>query len=112
VDHFANAWTALRLAVAGLGDADFAQPSGCTGWLATRPGVPSDLIAHLPDAAAPPAVGLVRSREMLERIAGSAFPASMSDPGALLIGTGRCDPTDEQTAELGPLAARLPLVLG
>jgi hypothetical protein len=71
-----------------------------------------DLIAHLPDAAAPPADGLVRSREMLERIAGSAFPASMSDPDALLIGTGRCDPTDEQTAELGPLAARLPLVLG
>jgi hypothetical protein len=71
-----------------------------------------DLIVHLPDAAAPPADGLVRSREMLERIAGSAFPASMSDQDALLIGTGRCDPTDEQTADLGPLAARLPLVLG
>jgi hypothetical protein len=33
-----------------------------------------DLIAHLPDAAPPPAEGLARSREMLEQIAGSGFP--------------------------------------
>ena len=68
-----------------------------------------DLIAHLPDAAEPPAEGLARSREMLETIAGSAFPASFSDRDALLIGTGRRAPTDAEASELG---ARLPLVLG
>ncbi|HEV2783165.1 MAG TPA: maleylpyruvate isomerase N-terminal domain-containing protein [Actinophytocola sp.] len=77
-----------------------------------------DLIAHLPDAAdlpgaaQPPAGGLARSREMLETIAGAAFPASFSDTDALLIGTGRRAPTGAQRAELGGLAAKLPLVLG
>ncbi|MBD0424513.1 maleylpyruvate isomerase N-terminal domain-containing protein [Streptomyces sp. TRM S81-3] len=71
-----------------------------------------DLIAHLPDAAEPPAEGLARSREMLEKIAGVAFPPSFSDEDALLIGTGRRAPGAAQKAELGELAARLPLVLG
>jgi hypothetical protein len=71
-----------------------------------------DLIAHLPDAAQPPAQGLARSREILEKIAGAAFPASFSDTDALLVGTGRREPTGAQTAELGELAAKLPLVLG
>ena len=71
-----------------------------------------DLIAHLPDAAEPPAEGLARSREMLEKIAGTAFPASFSDTDALLAGTGRRAPTDAEKAELGELAAKLPLVLG
>ncbi|MGP3970348.1 maleylpyruvate isomerase N-terminal domain-containing protein [Streptomyces sp. 6N223] len=74
-----------------------------------------DLIAHLPDAARPPAAGLARSREMLEKIAGAAFPASFSDRDALLVGTGRRAPTDAEKAELdelGGLAAKLPLVLG
>lgn len=71
-----------------------------------------DLIAHLPDAAAPPAEGLARSREMLEKIIGATFPASFSDNDALLVGTGRRAPTDAETAELGELAASLPLVLG
>lgn len=71
-----------------------------------------DLIAHLPDAAEPPTEGLARSREMLERIARAAFPASFSDKDALLIGTGRRAPTGAEEAELGGLAARLPLVLG
>ncbi|MEU9111739.1 maleylpyruvate isomerase N-terminal domain-containing protein [Streptomyces sp. NPDC048483] len=71
-----------------------------------------DLVAHLPDAAEPPAEGLARSREMLERIAGTAFPASFSDKDALLVGTGRRAPTGAEKAELGELAARLPLVLG
>ncbi|MGV9347868.1 maleylpyruvate isomerase N-terminal domain-containing protein [Streptomyces spiralis] len=71
-----------------------------------------DLIAHLPDAAPPPAEGLARSRELLERIAGAVFPASFSDTDALLIGTGRRSPGAAETAELGELAARLPLVLG
>ncbi|MEU5610233.1 maleylpyruvate isomerase N-terminal domain-containing protein [Streptomyces sparsogenes] len=71
-----------------------------------------DLVAHLPDAAQPPAEGLARSREMLEKIAGTAFPASFSDTDALLVGTGRRVPTDAERAELGESAGRLPLVLG
>lgn len=71
-----------------------------------------DLIVHLPGAAEPPAESLARSREMLESIAGTAFPASLSDKDALLVGTGRQAPTDAQNAELGEMAAKLPLVLG
>ncbi|WP_326736823.1 maleylpyruvate isomerase N-terminal domain-containing protein [Streptomyces sp. NBC_01022] len=71
-----------------------------------------DLVAHLPDAADPPAEGLARSRALLEAIAGAAFPASLPDRDALLIGTGRRGPTEAETAELGGLAARLPLFLG
>jgi uncharacterized protein (TIGR03083 family) len=218
VDLFSHAWTALRTAVADLRDGDFAQPSGCSGWLVrdlvchliidaqdvlitlvtpaetepTRNAVtywdvaqtpPSgddpldalivrlaaayqeprllkfhlddvgaaagraaelcdpgmrvstrdevltagdylsayvmewtlhhlDLIAHLPGAVEPPAEGLARSREMLEKVAGAAFPASFSDTDALLVGTGRRAPTDAETAALGELAAKLPLVLG
>ncbi|WP_328458643.1 maleylpyruvate isomerase N-terminal domain-containing protein [Amycolatopsis sp. NBC_00438] len=65
-----------------------------------------DLVA----GARPP--GLARTREMLEKIAGTPFPASFSDTDALLIGTGRRAPSDAETAALGDLAARLPLVLG
>lgn len=71
-----------------------------------------DLIAHLPKVAEPPAEGLARSREMLEKIAGAAFPASWSDKDALLVGTGRRAPTGAEKAELGELAAKLPLVIG
>ncbi|MFE1772044.1 maleylpyruvate isomerase N-terminal domain-containing protein [Streptomyces sp. NPDC059008] len=71
-----------------------------------------DLIAHLPDAARPPAEALARSRALLEQIAGAAFPASFSDQDALLVGTGRRAPTGEERAALGQLAARLPLFLG
>ncbi|MFI6505482.1 maleylpyruvate isomerase N-terminal domain-containing protein [Nonomuraea typhae] len=71
-----------------------------------------DLVAHLPGVPGPPAEGLARTREMLEKIAASAFPASFSDADALLVGTGRLAPTGAQKAELGELAARLPLVLG
>jgi uncharacterized protein (TIGR03083 family) len=71
-----------------------------------------DLIAHLPDAAEPPAEGLSRSRAMLEKIAGATFPTSLSDKDALVIGTGRRVPTDAEQTELGELAAKLPLILG
>ncbi|KUN23452.1 maleylpyruvate isomerase [Streptomyces antibioticus] len=71
-----------------------------------------DLIAHLPDAAAPPSAGLARSRALLEQIAGAAFPASFSDADALLVGTGRRPPTDAERAELGELDKKLPLILG
>ncbi len=70
-----------------------------------------DLIAHIPGAAEPPAESLAWSREMLEKIAGVAFPASLSDIDALLVGTGRRAPTDAEKADLGELAAKLPLVL-
>ena len=71
-----------------------------------------DLIAYLPDAAKPPAEGLARSREMLEIIAGAAFPLSFSDKDALLVGTGRRALTAAEKTELAELAAKLPLVLG
>ncbi|MFD1933242.1 maleylpyruvate isomerase N-terminal domain-containing protein [Nonomuraea mangrovi] len=218
MDLFSRSWTALRAAVAELPDEDFAQPSGCTGWLVrdlvchlvidaqdvlitlvtpveaepTRDAVtywdvaetpPTgddpldalivrlaaayqepwllkfhlddvgsaagraaeladpglrvgtrdevitaadylsayvlewtlhhlDLVAHLPDAAGPPAEGLARSRAMLEQIAGTAFPASFSDRDALLVGTGRRAPTYAEKAELGESAAKLPFILG
>ncbi|WP_327590940.1 maleylpyruvate isomerase N-terminal domain-containing protein [Nonomuraea sp. NBC_00507] len=218
MDLFSRSWTALRTAVAELSDEDFAQSSGCTGWLvrdlvchliidaqdvlitlvtpaeteptrdavtywdvtqtpptgddpldaltvrlaaayqeprllkfhlddvgsaagraaelvdpglrvATREEVLTvrdylsayvmewtlhhlDLVAYLPDAAGPPAEGLTRCREMLEEIAGTVFPASFSDKDALLVGTGRRAATDAEKAELGELAAKLPLVLG
>ncbi|MFE9928391.1 maleylpyruvate isomerase N-terminal domain-containing protein [Streptomyces sp. NPDC005533] len=70
-----------------------------------------DLIAYLPDAAQPPAEGLARSRALLEKIAGGAFPASFSDEDALLIGTGRRAPTGAQEAELRRSATPLPLPL-
>jgi hypothetical protein len=41
MDLFAHSWTALRTAVAELPDRDFAQPSGCRGWLVR------DLVCHL-----------------------------------------------------------------
>ncbi|MCX4733457.1 maleylpyruvate isomerase N-terminal domain-containing protein [Streptomyces sp. NBC_01363] len=218
MDLFSRSWTALRTAVAGLPDEDFAKPSGCAGWLVrdlvchlvidaqdvlitlvtpaeaepTRDAVtywdvaetpPTgddpldaltvrlaaayeepqllkfhfddvgsaagraagladpglrvgtrdevltagdylcayvlewtlhhlDLVAYLPDAAEPPAEGLAASREMLERIAGAAFPASFSDQDALLVGTGRRAPTDAEKTELGESAAKFPLFLG
>jgi Mycothiol maleylpyruvate isomerase N-terminal domain len=70
-----------------------------------------DLTAHLADVPGPPAEGLRRSREMLEMIARATFPSSFSDTDALLIGTGRRDPTCAEQAKLGELAAKLPLVL-
>ncbi|MEW2120305.1 maleylpyruvate isomerase N-terminal domain-containing protein [Streptomyces sp. NPDC005474] len=72
-----------------------------------------DLIAHLPHPAqSPPAETLAVARASLEAIAGARFPAAFSDELALLIGTGRRTPTDSETAALGDLAARLPLILG
>ncbi|WP_217168064.1 maleylpyruvate isomerase N-terminal domain-containing protein [Streptomyces sp. AC512_CC834] len=41
MDLFSRSWSALRTAVAGLSDEDFARPSGCTGWLVR------DLVCHL-----------------------------------------------------------------
>lgn len=218
VDLFVQTWAALRSAVAGLADDDFARPSGCAGWLVrdlvchlvidaqdvlitlatptdaepTRDAVtywhvtdapptgedpldaltvrlaaayedPAllkfhlddvgsaagraatlaapelrvstqdmvltaadylsayvlewtlhhlDLVAHLPGVEGPPAEGLARTRQMLERIAGTPFPAALSDTDTLLVATGRRAPTDAERAELGATAARLPFVVG
>jgi hypothetical protein len=71
-----------------------------------------DLIAHLPAAADPPAETLAAARAMLEKIAGTPFPAALSDRDALLVGTGRRPPTDAEKALFGELSARLPFVLG
>ena len=70
-----------------------------------------DLTAYLPEVADPPAPGLAQSRWMLEKIACVAFPESFSDKDALLISTGRREPTDAERARLGGLASKLPLVL-
>lgn len=71
-----------------------------------------DLIARLPSAPRPPADALTAARTALERIAGAPFPGELSDTDALLIGTGRRTPTADETATLGGLGERLPLVLG
>ena len=71
-----------------------------------------DLIAHLPDAADPPADGLTRTRRMLAEITGVEFPDSLSDKDVLLIGTGRRTPTDAEKDALGDLAAKLPFAIG
>lgn len=71
-----------------------------------------DLVAHLPHAAGPPAEALAGARELLEMIAGAAFPSSFSDADALLVGTGRRAPADGEKAQLGALNSKLPLVLG
>jgi hypothetical protein len=49
---------------------------------------------------------------MLEEMAGAAFPASLSDRDSLLIGTGRRAASVEESAQLGKLATKLPLILG
>ncbi|RSS65961.1 maleylpyruvate isomerase N-terminal domain-containing protein [Streptomyces sp. WAC06614] len=71
-----------------------------------------DLVAHLPHVPGPPAEGLARTRELLEAIAGAAFPAALSDVDVLRVGTGRRAPDAAERAALGELGARLPLVLG
>ncbi|WP_328936724.1 maleylpyruvate isomerase N-terminal domain-containing protein [Streptomyces tauricus] len=71
-----------------------------------------DLIAHLPSTTEPPAETLAAARASLERIAGTPFPAGLSDRTTLLVGTGRRPPTDAETTALGALAGRLPLILG
>ncbi|UMP06466.1 maleylpyruvate isomerase N-terminal domain-containing protein [Amycolatopsis sp. EV170708-02-1] len=71
-----------------------------------------DLVAHLPHLDGPAADGLAKTRQIMERRTGETFPASFSDTDALLVGTGRRQPTDAEKAELGDLAAKLPFVIG
>ncbi|MCR6486103.1 maleylpyruvate isomerase N-terminal domain-containing protein [Amycolatopsis sp. OK19-0408] len=62
--------------------------------------------------APPPPEGLAAARSMVEKIAGTAFPASFSDTDVLLVATGRRAPSETEREALGDLAARLPFVLG
>lgn len=71
-----------------------------------------DLIAHIPHSPMPPAAGLSRSRQMLERITGHDLRTTLSDPEVLRIVTGRQAPTAPQASALGGLADRLPFSLG
>lgn len=71
-----------------------------------------DLVAELPHVAGPPAECLAESRRMLAAIAGAAFPDSFTDTDALRVGTGRRAPDAQESERLGPLAKRVPFVLG
>ncbi|SDW36015.1 Mycothiol maleylpyruvate isomerase N-terminal domain-containing protein [Amycolatopsis xylanica] len=71
-----------------------------------------DLIAHLDDRTEPPAESMAKTRSIIERLAGAEFPASFSDKDVLLVGTGRRAASDAELAELGDLAAKLPLFIG
>ncbi|MFD8496607.1 maleylpyruvate isomerase N-terminal domain-containing protein [Amycolatopsis sp. NPDC059657] len=71
-----------------------------------------DLIAHLPGKAEPPAEAVAKTRTIIEQIAGMKFPESFSDKDVLLVGTGRRVATEAEQAELGELAAKLPLIIG
>ncbi|MFD5247280.1 maleylpyruvate isomerase N-terminal domain-containing protein [Amycolatopsis sp. NPDC058340] len=71
-----------------------------------------DLVAHLPHLDGPAADALAETRRIMERRIGETFPASFSDTDALLVGTGRRQPTGAEKAALGDLAAKLPFVIG
>ena len=71
-----------------------------------------DLVAHLPEVAGPPAEALTYSRQVLVKFAGATISDQLDDTDALRVVTGRRAPTEAETAALGDLAARLPLVLG
>ena len=71
-----------------------------------------DMIASLPGRPGPATAGLAFSRELLERIAGFAFPESMSHTDVLLMATGRRGPTEAEDKALGSLSAPLPLYIG
>ncbi|MEU9924215.1 maleylpyruvate isomerase N-terminal domain-containing protein [Streptomyces griseoluteus] len=71
-----------------------------------------DLTAHIPDAPPPPPRTVAEARALLERIIGEPFPMALSDPDTLLVATGRRPPTPGERTALGPLAARLPFVIG
>lgn len=71
-----------------------------------------DLTARLPDAPAPPPETPAEARALLERVTGEPFPTALPDPDTLLVATGRRPPTAAERTALGPLAARLPFVIG
>jgi Mycothiol maleylpyruvate isomerase N-terminal domain len=67
-----------------------------------------DLTVVLPGPAAD-AAGLAAVRQVLEGLAGASLPDSWDDTTCALKGTGRLELTASERADLGPLAAKLPL---
>ncbi|WP_033291616.1 maleylpyruvate isomerase N-terminal domain-containing protein [Amycolatopsis jejuensis] len=71
-----------------------------------------DLIAHLSGVDGPDAAPLAMTRQIIEDVLGAPLPPSLADQAAVLVATGRRSPTEVETAALGPLAAKLLVVLG
>jgi mycothiol maleylpyruvate isomerase-like protein len=72
-----------------------------------------DLTVDLPEPPEPPrpsAAALVETRRVLEALAGGPLPGRWSDAEAVLKGTGRASLDPADLADLGPRAARLPLL--
>jgi uncharacterized protein (TIGR03083 family) len=68
-----------------------------------------DLTLALPGAPGADPAGLAMVRRVLEGLAGVPLPDSWDDTTCALKGTGRLEITDGERADLGPVAARLPL---
>ncbi|MFJ4888332.1 maleylpyruvate isomerase [Streptomyces sp. M41(2017)] len=85
MDLFSTSWAALRTAVADLRDADFGQPSGCTGWLV------QDLVCHLVIDAQDVLITLVTPTDKAATADAATYwellaePPSGDDPLAALI---------------------------
>ncbi|GAA2295487.1 maleylpyruvate isomerase N-terminal domain-containing protein [Streptomyces kunmingensis] len=85
MDPFARSWAALRAAVAGLADEDFARPSGCAGWLVR------DLVCHLVIDAQDVLITLVTPADTEPTVDAAAYwelldaPPSGDDPLDALI---------------------------
>ncbi|ATY10966.1 maleylpyruvate isomerase [Amycolatopsis sp. AA4] len=71
-----------------------------------------DLVRHLSEVDGPDAECLAATRRTVETVLGSPLPSSLDDQSALLVATGRRAATDEEKTALGPLAEKLPLLLG
>jgi hypothetical protein len=69
-----------------------------------------DLIVALPAVPAADPAGLATVRQVLEGLAGAPLPDSWDDTTCALKGTGRVEVTASERSELGPLAAKLPLL--
>ncbi|WP_027927356.1 maleylpyruvate isomerase N-terminal domain-containing protein [Amycolatopsis benzoatilytica] len=71
-----------------------------------------DLVAYLSGVDGPSAQCLAAARQTVETVLGEKLPAELDDRAALLVRTGRRSATEDETAMLGDLAGKLPVVLG
>ncbi len=69
-----------------------------------------DLSVALPGVPAADPAGLATVRHVLEGLAGVPLPDSWDDTTCALKGTGRVEVTAGDRSDLGPLAAKLPLL--
>jgi Mycothiol maleylpyruvate isomerase N-terminal domain len=67
-----------------------------------------DLTAHLPGAPAPSVVGLGEVRRVLDGLLGEPAGSGWSDERYARVATGRAQPDEEETRDLGALLDRLP----